>query len=639
MPPRVGVIASGVWISDRIRQVAAQTGWEGEILVREGIREITAVHARELERLGVDVIIARGINAEIVRETVKTPVVEIPVSGQDIATALHEAKKLTSLERPRIGLLAYSQANRDARVFSELLDIDLLIYPVVNDDDAIRAQALRAKKDGVHVLVGGKMTSDLAREQGMRTLMLDSGEVSLRTALHEARQVAYARRLEKVRTRRLQAVVDISSSGIFVLDARGCIQAINAAARSALRLGGELEGAKAEDVLPEPLKSRCMAYDEPLVDEALSVHGASYLVSSDVVRMGRDVLDVIFTLQPVAAISELESKLRKSLHARGLACQYSFADIWGASGAIQRAVATARSFAGTDSPILLMGETGTGKELFAQAIHQVSPCAGGPFVAINCAALPPSLLESELFGHEEGAFTGARRNGKPGLFEIAHNGSIFLDEVSEMNHYGQTRLLRVLQERCTMRIGGDKFLPVTARVIAASNRNLPELVERKRFRQDLFYRLNVLPLHLPPLRDRHGDIALLARKFAEDCRKKYGVEPQLSPTVLDVLESHSWPGNVRELSGIIERLALLSRMGPVSPEQVEATLRNDAVTAVPARNAPVPSPASPEREKIVAALERNNGHQGRAARELGIHRSTLQRKMRTLGIRLYRTPG
>ena len=635
MPPRVGVIPSEAVIAERIRHVAMQMGWEGEIIAREGIGETVHGHARELERLGVDVIIARGINAEIIRNSVETPVVDIPVSGQDLATAFHQAKKLTRLEKPRIGLLAYSQVQRDVQVFADLLDIDLMVYPVINDYEYIKGQAVQAKKDGVHVLVGGKLSGSLAREQGMQTLMLDSGEVSLRNALLEARRVAYARRLEKVRTRRLQAVVDISSNGIFVLDAENRIQAANTVARSVLRIEGDHAGARAEDILPEPLRSRRLSREEPFIEEALAIHGTPYLVRSDIVRMGKDVLDVIVTLQPIAAISELESKLRKSLHARGLTCQYSFADIWGASAALQRTIATARAFAATDSPILLMGETGTGKELFAQAIHQVSPCASGPFVAINCAALPPSLLESELFGHEEGAFTGARRNGKPGLFEIAHNGTIFLDEVSEMNHYGQTRLLRVLQERCTMRIGGDRFLPVTARIIAASNRNLPDLVERKRFRQDLFYRLNVLPLQIPPLRDRHGDIEHLTRKFAEVCRKKYGGGLQLSAALMDVLENHAWPGNVRELSAIIERLTLMSRMGPVSPEQAADALHPGA--------APPPVIAEPavkntERDRIIAVLEKHSGHQGLAATALGMHRSTLQRKMRALNIRLLRTP-
>ncbi|MCC8194522.1 MAG: sigma 54-interacting transcriptional regulator [Deltaproteobacteria bacterium] len=634
MPPRIALFPPSPKIGERARRVAADLGLEMDLIIHNCVGEGAAPLAKAVERDGVDVIVSRGINCTILQNAVKTPIVEMPVTGQDLATALHEAKKHTKLERPRIALFAFTSVRHHVEVLADLLDIDLLIYPVVNDLNFIRSQITRAKNDGAHIVVTGNITGKLANEQGLPSLMLDSGEVALSGALLEAQKVAYARRLEKVRTRRLQAVVDISPNGVFVLDAQGCIQAVNSVARRILHLEAGLEGRKASEVLPKPLLERCSRH-EAMVDELLEINNTPLLLNADVVDGDAAVSDVIFTLQPVAAISELESKLRKSLHARGLTCQYSFSDILGISHAIQTTIATARAFAATDSPILLTGETGTGKELFAQAIHQVSPFASGPFVAINCAALPPSLLESELFGHEEGAFTGARRNGKPGLFEMAHNGTIFLDEISEMNHYGQTRLLRVLQERSTMRIGGDRYIPVTARVIAASNRDLPDLVARKRFRQDLYYRLNVLPLPIPPLRDRHGDIAFLAGRFVEQFRKKYGGSIQLTPDMTVLLEAHPWPGNVRELSGTIERLALLARTGPVSGAQVEAALRPERAR-VPL-TAPAASRDDSERQRLTAALDKHNGHIGKAAAFLGIHRTTLQRKIRSLGINLRRT--
>lgn len=637
MPPKIALFPPNAEIGERARRVAAELGLEMELSIHNCVGEMAGVIAKDVERDGVDVIVSRGINCTIIQSVVQTPVVDMAVTGQDLATALHEAKKYTKLERPRIALLAFTSVQHHVEVLAELLDIDLQIYPVVNDLNTIRGQVTRAKENGAHIAVAGNITGRLAREQGLPALMLDAGEVALGGALLEAQKVAYARRLEKARTKRLQAVVDISPNGVFVLDAKGHIQAINTVARRILHLEAGLEGRKAVDILPEPLVQWC-ARHENVVDEVLEINGTPLLLNADIVADGTAVSDVIFTLQPVAAISELESKLRKSLHSRGLTCQYSFRDILGVSSAIQATVTTARSFAGTDSPILLTGETGTGKELFAQAIHQVSPFASGPFVAINCAALPPSLLESELFGHEEGAFTGARRNGKPGLFEMAHNGTIFLDEISEMDHYGQTRLLRVLQERSTMRIGGDKYIPVTARVIAASNRNLPHMVERKRFRQDLYYRLNVLPLAIPPLRERRGDISFLAGRFVEQFKKKYGSSFYLTPGMQALLEDHPWPGNVRELSGIMERLALLARTGPVSESLVAESLRVGQPFVTPPVAPPVAARrGDSERERIAAALEAQNGHIGRAAEQLGMHRTTLQRKLKSLGIRLQRT--
>lgn len=634
MPPKIVLVSPSRRISERARSVAAELALDIDLTVNEAVGDAALSFAREAERKGADVFISRGINCPIIQGAVQTPVVEMPVTGQDLATALRGAKKRTSLERPRIALLAFTSVQHHVEVLAELLDIDLRIYAVVNDLDFIRGQLVRAKEDGAHIVVAGNITGKLAREYGLPSLMLDSGEAALSGALLEAQKVAYARRLEKARSKRLQAAVDVSQNGVLVLDAQGVIQAVNSEARRILHLEAGLEGSKASKVLPEALHRWCNRR-EALTDELLEINGTPLLLNANIVGEGTAVLDVILTLQPVSAISELESKLRKSLHARGLMCQYSFRDILGVSGAIQSTVTTARSFASTDSPILLTGETGTGKELFAQAIHQVSPFASGPFVAINCAALPASLLESELFGHEEGAFTGARRNGKPGLFELAHNGTIFLDEISEMNHYGQTRLLRVLQERSAMRIGGDKYIPVTARVIAASNRDLPDLVDRKRFRQDLYYRLNVLPLHIPPLRERQGDIAFLAGKFAEQFRMKYGASIRFTPGMVELLEAHSWPGNVRELSGVIERLALLARTEPVGEMHLASALRPERRSHVVALPAPVP--ANPERQRITATLDKYNGHIGKAATDLGIHRTTLQRKIRSLGISLHRT--
>jgi transcriptional regulator with PAS, ATPase and Fis domain len=558
----------------------------------------------------------------------------MPVTGQDLATALHAAKKHTKHDRPSIALLAFTSVRHHVEVLAELLDIDLRVYPITNDLNLIRSQIVRAKGDGAHIVVAGNITGKLAREYGLPTLMLDSGEVALSGALLEAQKVAYARRLEKVRFKRLQAAVDVSRNGVLVMDAQGYVHAVNTEARRILQLEGSLEGRKATEILPATLLRWC-GRREPIVDELLEINGTALLLNANVVAEGSLISDVIFTLQPVAAINELGTKLRRSLQARGLTCQYSFRDILGISGVIQNTIATARSFASTDSPILLAGETGTGKELFAQAIHRASPFASGPFVAVNCAALPPSLLESELFGHEEGAFTGARRNGKPGLFEMAHNGTIFLDEISEMNHYGQTRLLRILQERNTMRIGGDKYIPVTARVVAASNRDLPDMVARGRFRRDLYYRLNVLPLGIPPLRERDGDIPFLANRFLEKFGEKYGSAVQLTPGMLRMFESHLWPGNIRELSNIIERFALLARTGQISELHLADALNARPVFAVPPIAALQPDES--EKRQIITALGRQNGHIGRTAADLGIHRTTLQRKIHSLNIQLRKT--
>lgn len=233
--------------------------------------------------------------------------------------------------------------------------------------------------------------------------------------------------------------------------------------------------------------------------------------------------------------------------------KYTVDDIIGKSKEIQEVKKIILRMANSKSPVLITGESGTGKELVAQAIHNVSPLRDKHFVAINCAAIPPSLLESELFGYEAGAFTGASKSGKMGIFELAHNGTLFLDEIGEMPMELQTRFLRVLQEKEVMRIGGDKVIKVDVRIIAATNKNLYEQVEKGLFRKDLFYRLNVLPINLPPLRERTEDIEVII----EALKKKNHYRFKLSKEVMDFFYSYSWNGNVRELINCLEYFANL----------------------------------------------------------------------------------
>ena len=218
----------------------------------------------------------------------------------------------------------------------------------------------------------------------------------------------------------------------------------------------------------------------------------------------------------------------------------------------------ARKYAASYSNVLITGESGTGKELFAQSIHSGSPCRIGPFVAVNCAALPESLLESELFGYEEGAFTGAKKGGKAGLFELAHNGTIFLDEIGDMPLSLQSRLLRVLQEKEVIRLGGSQVIPVNNRIICATNKNLAHKVEEGLFREDLYYRINILQIHIPPLREHPEDIPVLARLLFEKKCKEIKKRKEIRTNLLQMLKRYHWPGNVRQLDAFLERLLVLT---------------------------------------------------------------------------------
>jgi DNA-binding NtrC family response regulator len=302
-----------------------------------------------------------------------------------------------------------------------------------------------------------------------------------------------------------------------------------------------------------------------------------------------------------------------------------FAHLLGTSRALERVLKQARSVAATSATVLVTGENGTGKEMLARAIHQESPRAGGPFVAVSCAALPETLIESELFGHERGAFTSAIQARK-GRFELANGGTLFLDEIGELSAAVQVKLLRVLQEREFERVGGIKTVNVDIRLIAASNRDLEKEVVDGRFRQDLFFRLNVVPLKLPPLRERTEDIPFLAAHFAAKSAEKHGqATPELEPALIEVLQEYEWPGNVRELENLIERLVVLSS-GPALglefvPEKMlralPGTNHTDESTLEGAVNAL-------KRKMIVNALQ-SEGNKVAAAKKLGISRSYLHR--------------
>lgn len=303
-----------------------------------------------------------------------------------------------------------------------------------------------------------------------------------------------------------------------------------------------------------------------------------------------------------------------------------FVHLLGASSALERVLKQARSVAATSATVLLSGENGTGKEMLARAIHDESPRSAGPFVGVSCAALPETLIESELFGHEKGAFTNATQARK-GRFELANGGTLMLDEIGDLSQAVQVKLLRVLQERAFERVGGNKTLTVDIRLIAATNKDLEEEVEQGRFRQDLFFRLNVVPLVLPPLRERGEDIPILAAHFAAKSAQKYGqVTPDLNPKLIEVLQDYDWPGNVRELENLMERLVVLSNGEGLGLEFVpEKMLRTLPGTNTQDESTLEGAVESLKRKMIVNALQAEGGNKVAAAKKLGISRSYLHR--------------
>ena len=344
-----------------------------------------------------------------------------------------------------------------------------------------------------------------------------------------------------------------------------------------------------------------------------------------------DAAEVLHIVNQAARMRRLEienARLRDELvGARG------FGRLIGSSHSLEKTLKQARAVAATNATVLLTGENGTGKEMLARAIHEESPRARGPFIAVSCAALPESLIESELFGHEKGAFTSAT-HARMGRFELADGGTLFLDEIVELSPNVQVKLLRVLQERAFERVGGSKTLTVDIRLIAASNRDLETQVEADNFRRDLFYRLNVVPLVLPPLRERREDIPGLAAHLAAKAAEKHGrATPQLCPELIDSLHEYEWPGNVRELENLMERLVLLDRQSTLGLEFLpEKMLKVLPAAGVPNETTFEGEITALKKRLIVGALEAEGGNKVAAAKRLGISRSYLHRLISEFGL-------
>ncbi|MEW5913091.1 MAG: sigma 54-interacting transcriptional regulator [Thermodesulfobacteriota bacterium] len=442
-----------------------------------------------------------------------------------------------------------------------------------------------------------------------------------------------------------QSVVDTMAEGLFVVDTRGQVIFINQAAE-------RITGYQREEVLGKPCcmfesetclacrdqegRMACGLFEKGRVQDKRCVLARKDGTRVHLLKNARVLHDAqgqvvggVETLTDITALVERDQQINGLR--RQLRREYGYEGLIGNSPAMQRVYQLLGAAAASNAPVLLLGESGTGKELAAAAIHRRSPRSQGSFIKVNCAALNPSLLESELFGHEKGAFTGADR-ARVGRFEAASGGSLFLDEIGDLPPAVQVKLLRVLQEGEIERVGSQRPIPVDVRIITATHQDLEALLASGAFRQDLYYRINVIPIRLPSLRERREDIPLLARSFVE--RTALGSDrgiSGISPAALQRLLAHDWPGNVRELINAVEYAFVACPGGEILPSHLPPSLGGgQADCSAPA--AAGPEDEETQRAQIAAALLASNGHKARAAQSLGISRVTLWKRMKRLGL-------
>lgn len=557
------------------------------------------------------VIIARGRTAKIIRETLDTPVVEIPISTEDILNAIVKASQLGS----KIGIVGYDNIIGDIETLNPISNIQIYQRFARNEEDTYN-QIIDLKQKGVKVIIGGSAQYKIAKKVGLDAIRLDLTEKSLKNAYSEASSILKTIEDVEKKNEKLNKILNSTSDAYIIVNNSNIISLINQKACSLKNIKNYKSpiGHKLTDIFPE-----LNIIHEP--NSIIKIMGRELIYDEIILLKNREhILEKMIKLTLVDDVRKADSKIRENIVNNGFKATYNFNDIIGLSPIMEQTKKTVKKFSKTSSTILLIGDTGVGKELFAQSIHNYSYRVNEPFVAINCGALPESLLESQLFGYEKGAFTGADIHGKKGAFELANKGTIFLDEISELSLNLQAIFLRALQEKQIVRLSGNKVHHIDVRVIAASNKNLKELVKKGLFREDLFYRLNVLPIKIPNLNNRSEDIHKLIKTFWSN--KSNNLDLHITNSAYKLLLDYSWPGNVRQLENFIERLSILFDGNIVTSNYIKNIFETYEPLSEKDREILKTNISPDEIDEVVNFY---NGNKSKASDALGIHRSTLWR--------------
>lgn len=499
----------------------------------------------------VDIIISRGGTAGVISKYTIKPVVSIKASVIDLLATLIPYKG----KYKKIAIISYHNKIIGVDVVSDALNIDIQQY-IFHERADIYSILYNIYKD-VDLVIGGVLIAHTADMFNIPFQIFEAGADAIYNALQEAMDIFSADLDSRKKAAQLNTIFSTLTEGVIVTDVNDKVTLINNVALEILNCNiDNVIGSNILDVVPSSLTMQVLKTKNKHSGQLIDINNVTYISNRTPIINNDIPVGVVCVISEADAIIKAGHRLRrKEASSRGFISRYKFDSIITQNESMLELIELCKYYSKTNANILIYGESGTGKELFAQSIHQHSNRSEFPFIAINCAAIPENLLESELFGYADGAFTGASRKGKAGLFEIAHNGTLFLDEISELPLLMQGKLLRVLQEKEILRVGSNEIIPVNVRIIAATNRKLTEQISSGEFRRDLYFRLNILNITIPPLNKRMDDIPLLLTAFL----RSYNciLSPKEILSVEQVLRDHNYMGNIREFKSIVERFSIL----------------------------------------------------------------------------------
>ena len=508
-----------------------------------------------------DVFLSGGSSVSFIRENTNIPVVDIKITNFDLIKAINS---IEINDNTQIVCLSYYKDVFDLEEIKSIFKLKkniLQIKYIIPED--IKDSLKKAKELGGNLVVGGGCTEIYSKNLSLKSILLKSSDEAMNKAIEDAINIFNVRKKEIEKNVKLNTILNFIKQGIIVTDINNKITICNTEAAKILNVNKE-------EILDKNITNILGIYEnstELSSDGIININGKMVATSTIEIKINDTLIGRVNSFDKASTIQKLERKIRNNNHKKGLVAKYNFDNIITKDKNMEKIKKMAMKYAKTNATILIYGESGTGKELFAQSIHNQSDRRDWPFVAVNCGAINENLLESELFGYDKGAFTGAKKEGKVGLFELAHRGTIFLDEIGELPLGLQASLLRVIQEKEIMRVGSNEITPIDIRIVCATNKDLRQEVLKGRFREDLYYRLNVFNISVPALRDRRADIPLISKELLN----RFGVfnKEEVIEIIKKCPRNYAWRGNIRELENVIRRLSLMVEFSDFDMDNID----------------------------------------------------------------------